>query len=115
MELRITTGEVDDVAVLWLDGRIVLGAETQALRETVKLLLAQGNKKIVLNMNNVTLIDSAGLGALASALTSARVAGASLCLCHLGAKFAELMQLTRLLTFFEVVDTQADAIHSLAR
>jgi anti-sigma B factor antagonist len=98
--------------VLWLDGRIVLGAETEMLRETVKSLLAQGKKKLVLNMNNVTLVDSSGLGALVAAYSSARSAGASLRLCHLGSKFNELVQLTRLLTVFEISDTQAEAIRS---
>jgi len=77
LALRITTGEENGVTVLWLDGRIVLGAETEMLRETVKSLLAQGKKKLVLNMNNVTLVDSSGLGALVAAYSSARSAGAS--------------------------------------
>jgi anti-sigma B factor antagonist len=112
LALRITTGEESGVTVLWLDGRIVLGAETEMLRETVKSLLAQGKKKLVLNMNNVTLVDSSGLGALVAAYSSARSAGASLRLCHLGSKFNELVQLTRLLTVFEISDTQAEAIRS---
>ena len=62
---------------LWwrLEGRIVLGEESNALREKVKSLLASGQKKIVLNMDNVTYIDSSGLGALVAAHTSAQVAG----------------------------------------
>jgi anti-sigma B factor antagonist len=112
MALRITTGEESGVTVLWLDGRIVLGPETEMLRETVKSLLGQGKKKVVLNMNNVTLVDSSGLGALVAAYSSARSAGAALRLCHLGSKFSELVQLTRLLTVFEISDTQAEAIRS---
>ena len=115
MALRITSGEVDGMTVLWLDGRIVLGEETGALRDLVKDLMAQGKKKLILNMNNVTLIDSAGLGALVAAYSSTKSGGASLRLCHLGAKFNELLQITKLITLFDVYNTQADAINSFSK
>ena len=115
MALRITSGEVDGMTVLWLDGRIVLGEETGALRDLVKDLMAQGKKKLILNMNNVTLIDSAGLGALVAAYSSTKSGGASLRLCHLGAKFNELLQITKLITLFDVYNTQADAIKSFSK
>jgi anti-sigma B factor antagonist len=115
LALSITSGEVDGIAVIWLDGRIILGEETGALRETVKNLLAQGKRKLILNMNNVTLIDSAGLGALVSAYSSAKSGGASLHLCHLGTKFDELLQITRLTTIFEIYNTQKDAINSFLK
>jgi len=110
--LTITSGEVDGLTVVWLDGRIVLGEETGSLRETVKDLIGNGKKKLILNMNNVTMIDSAGLGALVAAYSSTRSGGASLRLCHLGAKFNELLQITKLFTLFEVYNTQSDAIDS---
>ena len=115
MALRITNGEVDGVTVVWLDGRVVLGEETEALRDTVKSLIAQGKKKLILNMNNVTLIDSAGLGALVAAYSSTKLCGASLRLCHLGTKFYQLLQITRLITLFDVYDTQADAMTSFSK
>jgi len=62
--LKLSSREVDGVTVLALDGRIVLGEETNSLREKVKGLLAEGKRKLVLDMSNVTLIDSAGLGTL---------------------------------------------------
>jgi anti-sigma B factor antagonist len=114
MALKITSGEVNGVAVVWLDGRIVLGEETGALRETVKSLIDQGKKKVVLNMNNVTLIDSSGLGALVFAYSTAKSGGASLRLCHLGSKFNELLQITRLVTIFDISNTQADALRSFS-
>jgi anti-sigma B factor antagonist len=82
--LKLTTREVDGVTVVALDGRIVLGEESSALREKVKSLVAEGKKKIVLNMDNVTFIDSAGLGTLVASHHSARGQGATLKLCHLG-------------------------------
>jgi anti-sigma B factor antagonist len=101
--------------VVTLEGRIVLGEETNALRETVKSLLATGQKKIVLNMDNVTYIDSSGLGTLVASHTSARTQGASLKLSNLGSKFREILQLTKLLTVFEVYDSEAAAISSFSK
>ena len=70
--LKMTTREVDGVSVVAMDGRIVLGEESNALREKVKSLVAEGKKKIVLNMDNITFIDSAGLGTLVAAHHSAK-------------------------------------------
>ena len=115
MALKMTNRDVDGVAVVALDGRIVLGEESNALREKVKGLLAAGKKKIVLNMANVTFIDSAGLGTLVAAHHSAKSQGASLRLSHLGAKFQEVLQITKLLTVFEVFDTETAAVASFAK
>jgi anti-sigma B factor antagonist len=115
MALKITDHEVDGVTVLALEGRIVLGEETVALREKVKGLLAAGKKKIVLDLKNVTMIDSSGLGALVTVHTSAKSAGATLRLCNLGSRTNELLQLTRLVTVFEVSDSVAAAVHAMAK
>src|SRR5712691_5763565 len=93
-------------------GRIVLGEESNALREKVKSLLAGGQKKIVLNMANVTYIDSSGLGTLVASHDSARKQGATLKLANLGSKFKEILQVTKLVTVFEVHDSEAAAIKS---
>jgi anti-sigma B factor antagonist len=113
--LKMSNREVDGVAIVALDGRIVLGEESTALREKVKSLIAEGKKKIVLNMDNITFIDSAGLGTLVSAHHSAKLAGASLRLCHLGSKFQEVLQITKLLTVFDVYDTEAAAVASFPK
>jgi anti-sigma B factor antagonist len=113
--LKMTNREVDGVAVVALDGRIVLGEESNALREKVKSLIAEGKKKVVLNMDNITFIDSAGLGTLVAAHHSAKSQGASLRLCHLGSKFQEVLQITKLLTVFEVYDTEAAAVSSFSK
>ena len=112
MALKMTYREVDGVSVEALDGRIVLGEESNALREKVKSLIAEGKKKIVLNMNNVTFIDSAGLGTLVALHHSAKSNGAQLKLSHLGTKFREVLQITKLLTVFDVYDTEAAAVAS---
>ena len=102
MALKITDRMVDGVAVEALEGRIVLGEESNALREKVKSLLASGKKKIVLNMDNVTYIDSSGLGTLVASHTSARAQGASMKISNLGSKFQEILQVTKLVTVFEM-------------
>lgn len=115
MSLKITNHEVDGVTVLVLDGRIVLGEETTGLREKVKTVLAAGSKKLVLDLKNVTMIDSSGLGALVAAHTSAKSAGAMLRLCRLGSRTNELLQMTRLVTVFEVSDSEAEALRALTK
>ena len=115
MTLTITNREVDGVSVLTLDGRIVLGEETVALREKVKGLLSDGKKKLVLDLKNVTLIDSSGLGALVSAHSSAQSGGATLRLCNLGSKTNQLLQVTRLVTVFEVSDSEAEAVRGFSK
>jgi anti-sigma B factor antagonist len=115
MALKITNREVDGVDVLALDGRIVLGEETIALREKVKGQLAAGKKRLVLDLRNVTFIDSSGLGALVAAHSSAKSCGASLRLCNLGLRFNELLQITKLYTVFEVSDTEEDALRAMAK
>jgi anti-sigma B factor antagonist len=112
MSVIMTNSEVDGVAVVELDGRIVLGEESNSLREKLKSMVAAGKKKIVLNMAEITYIDSAGLGALVAAHVSAKTQGASVRLCNLGKKFHDVMQVTRLLTVFDVYDTQAAAVSS---
>ena len=110
----MTHGKVKDVAVVWLVGRIVLGKETSELRMKVKGLLDEGYKKLVLNMEQVNLVDSAGLGALVALHYTATSCGASLRLCNLGSKFKDLVYMTKLHTVFEVCSTQADALHSFS-
>jgi anti-sigma B factor antagonist len=112
MTVIITNKEIDGVSVVALDGRIVLGEESNLLRERVKTLIGEGKKKIVLNMANVKYIDSAGLGILVAAHVSAKNQGAAVHLSNLGNKFHDVLQLTRLLTVFSVYDTEADAISS---
>ncbi len=115
MALKINGREMDAVTVLQLEGRIVLGEESNALREKVKNMLNENKKKIVMNMDNITYIDSAGLGTLVAAFHSARAQGAALKLSNLGSKFQEVLQVTKLMTVFEVYDTEDAAIKSFAK
>ena len=110
--IKMTDSEVDGASVVTLDGRIVLGEDSNSFRERLKSMLAEGKKKIVLNMVNIKYIDSSGLGILVAAHVSAKTQGASVRLCNLGKKFHEVMQITKLLTIFDVYDTEAAAVSS---
>jgi anti-sigma B factor antagonist len=110
--LRMTERDINDVAVLDIEGRIVLGEESNAFREKVKSLLAAGKKKIILNLAQVSYIDSAGLGTLVATFHSARSQGAILKLTNLGAKFKEVLQVTKLMTVFDTYDNETAAIQS---
>jgi anti-sigma B factor antagonist len=112
MTVQMTSHEVDGVFVVTLEGRIVLGEESHSFREKLNRVLAEGKKKIVLNMADVKYIDSTGLGALVAAHYSAKTQSASVRLCNLGEKFYEVLQITKLLTVFDVYDTEAAAVNS---
>jgi anti-sigma B factor antagonist len=112
MTVKMTNSEVDGVSVVALDGQIVLGEESNSLREKLKSLITEGKKKIGPNMANIKYIDSAGVGTLVAAHISAKTQGASVRVCHLGRKLYEVLQITKLLTVFDVYDTEVDAISS---
>ena len=115
MALRMTDRQVGGVDVLDIEGRIVLGEESNAFREKVKGLLAAGRKNIILNLAQVGYIDSAGLGTLVATFHSARSQGATLKLTNLGSKFKEVLQVTKLMTVFDTYDTEAAAIASFSK
>jgi anti-sigma B factor antagonist len=109
--LKITTREQDGISVVTCNGRIVFGEEASELREKVKSLLAQ-RKKIVLNLGGVSYIDSGGLGILVSLYTSARASGGTIKLANLTQRVGDLLQITKLLTVFEVYDSEPKALES---
>jgi anti-sigma B factor antagonist len=111
----MTDRDVNGITVIDIEGRIVLGEESNAFRERVKSLLAAGKKKIVLNMAQVSYIDSAGLGTLVATFHSARSQGATLKLVNLGAKFKEVLQVTKLMTVFDTYDNEAAAVQSFPK
>ena len=113
--MQIEERTVGDVLILDVKGRITLGEGDELLKDKVNSLLNQGQKKIVLNLAAVPYIDSAGLGILVAMHLSAKNKGTALYLCNLGQKFHEVLQITTLLTVFEVYDTEAAAVASLSK
>ena len=109
MQLKMNTRNVDGVTVVDCSGRIVFGDESAALRENVKKLL-ENNKQLVLNLGGVTYIDSGGLGTLVALYTTARNAGADVKLAKLTPRVGDLLQVTKLLTVFDVYETEDQAL-----
>jgi anti-sigma B factor antagonist len=110
--LKIASREVNGVSILDLSGQITLGEGSVQLREAVRGLLGRGKKNILLNMGNIDYIDSAGLGELVSAFTSAKNQQAEVKLLQLTRKVQGLLQLTKLYTVFDIKDDEAIAIAS---
>jgi len=108
MQLRMSTRSMEGVLVVDCSGRLVFGEESASLRDTVKKLLAQ-SPKVVLNLHEVNYIDSGGLGTLVSLYTTARGAGGAVKLASLSQRVDDLLQITKLLTVFEVFDDEEAA------
>jgi anti-sigma B factor antagonist len=105
---------VEGVSVLDLSGKIVLGEGDGQVRERIKDLLADGQRKILLNLGDVTYIDSAGLGALISSYTTTKREGGQLKLVNLTKRIQDLLAITKLITVFDTFDEEKDAIASYA-
>lgn len=112
MDLKIHTREVGDVTLVDLSGRITLGEETDAVRKTIRDLVAKGIKKIILNLGDVSYIDSSGVGELVSSYTAVRNAGGELKLLNLTKKVHDLLQVTKLYTIFDIKDNEFMAVKS---
>ena len=110
MSMKASTRQVDGVTIVDLSGRITLGEGSVVLRDTIKDLLSKSQKKILLNLGDVSYIDSSGIGELVSAFTSVRNQGGELKLLHLTKKVHDLLQITKLYTVFDVKDDEAGAI-----
>ena len=95
-------------------GRLVFGEESACLRDIVKRLVAQ-SPNVVLNLHEVNHIDSGGLGTLVSLYTTARNAGGSVKLARLSQRVGDLLQITKLLTIFEVFDDEEKAAKSFRK
>src|ERR1700760_3725229 len=113
--MKASTRQVDGVTIVDLSGRITLGEGSVVLRDSIKDLLGKGQKKILLNLGDVSYIDSSGIGELVSAFTSVRNQGGDLKLLNLTKKVHDLLQITKLYTVFDVKDDEASAVASFAR
>jgi anti-sigma B factor antagonist len=110
--MTITTREVSHVTIVDINGRITLGDETQRLRDTVRNLIAEGKKKIVLNLAQVDFIDSSGVGELVSSFTTVRNAGGDLKLLSLTKKVHDVLNVTKLYTVFDIKEDEFTAVKS---
>ncbi len=115
MTMKASTRQMDGITVVDLSGRITLGEGSVILRDTIRDLVGQGNKKILLNLGDVTSIDSSGIGELVSAFTTVRNQGGELKLLNLTKKVHDLLQITKLYTVFDVKDDEATAIAAFTK
>ena len=111
MQVKMSSRTVDGILVLTLSGRIVFGEESSLLRDTVKKAIPE-NKRIVLNLGDVNYIDSGGLGTLVALHTTASNAGGNIRLANLTKRVGDLLQVTKLLTVFDVHNSEYEALES---
>ena len=114
MSVKLTTRQVGDVTVIDANGRITLGEGSSTFRDTIKDLTARGNKKLLLNLGDVSYIDSSGIGEMVSGFTSVTNQGGELKLLHLNKRVKDLLQITKLYTVFDVFEDEAAAVRSFS-
>ena len=114
MQLKLATRTKDGVLIVDCSGRIVFGDESSLLRDAIKQAISQNNR-IVLNLGEVNYIDSGGLGTLVALRTTAQNAGGTIKLTNLTKRVGDLLQVTKLLTVFEVYDSEDKAIESFEK
>ena len=114
MSVKLTTRQVGDVTVIDAAGRITLGEGASAFRDMIRDLAAKGDRKLLLNLSEVSYIDSSGIGELVSGFTTVTNHGGSLKLVGLSKRVKDLLQITKLYTVFEVFDDEADSIRSFS-
>lgn len=114
MSVKLSTRQVGDVVVIDVSGRITLGEGSSSLRDGIRDLLNKGQRKILLNLGDVSYIDSSGIGELVSGYTSVANQGGKLKLLNLTKRVRDLLQITKLYTVFDVFDDEAAAIRSFS-
>jgi anti-sigma B factor antagonist len=114
MSLKLNTRQAGDVAVIDVSGRIALGEGSSVVLDAMRDLTTKGNKKILLNLSNVSYIDSLGIGELVAGFTSVANAGGTVKLLGLNKHVKDVLQITRLYTVFEVFEDEGPALRSFA-
>ncbi len=115
MSMKATVRQIDSVTVVDLSGRITLGEGCAQLRELIRNEVTKGNKNVLLNLADVTYIDSSGIGELVSAYTAVSNQGGQLKLLNLTKKVHDLLQITKLYTVFDVHDDETKAVSSFQK
>ena len=112
MSVKLTTRQVGDVTVIDVAGRITLGEGSSTLRDALRDLVGKNQKKVLLNLGEVSYIDSSGIGELVSGFTTVTNSGGALKLLNLNKRVKDLLQITKLYTVFDVHEDEAGAIRS---
>jgi len=114
VSVKLNTRQVGDVSVMDVAGRITLGEGSAALRDALREMVGKNQKKILLNLGEVSYIDSSGIGELVSGFTTVTNSGGTLKLLNLNKRVKDLLQITKLYTVFDVHEDEAAAIRSFA-
>jgi anti-sigma B factor antagonist len=112
VSVKLNTRQVGDVSVVDVAGRITLGEGSSALRDLLRDMVSKGQKKILLNLGEVSYIDSSGIGELVSGFTTVTNSGGQLKLLGLNKRVKDLLQITKLYTVFDVHEDEAGAVRS---
>ncbi len=115
MNLKISQRELDGVTILDVAGRIVLGDETELFRDSIRNSLAAAKKNILLNLGEVSFIDSSGIGELVSAFLAVRREGGDLKLLNLTKKVHDVVQIVKLGSMFEIFNEEEAAVGSFSQ
>jgi anti-sigma B factor antagonist len=115
VSMKASNRQVDGITIVDMSGRITLGEGSVILRDSIRDLIGKGQKKILLNLGDVTYIDSSGIGELVSAFTAVRREGGELKLLNLTKKVHDLLQITKLYTVFDIKDDEATAIKAFSK
>jgi anti-sigma B factor antagonist len=115
MSLSLKTRKVDNVVVYDMSGKLTIGEPVMHLRESLRSQVNEGARKFILNLHDVSYIDSSGLGELVSSYSSIRSKGGDVKLLHLTSKTKDLLQMTKLLTVFDTYDDEPKAIAALSK
>ena len=112
--MEIAERTIEDVAILDLKGRLIVDDGFEPLREALNRLVGKGQRKVLLNLDGLTYLDSAGLGLIACKYVTLHRHNGDLKLCNLHKRAAEILSVTKLLTVFESFESEGDAIRSFA-
>jgi anti-sigma B factor antagonist len=112
--MELSKRDSGNVTVLDLSGRLTLTDGSGVLKERVSSLISQGHKNIVLNLENLTYMDSVGLGEMVACHSTAMKNGGRVALANTGARMKDLLTITKLVTVFDSYDSEAAAVKSLA-
>lgn len=110
--MKTSSRNVSGVEIIELQGKITIGSGDSQLRDTISQKLTEGKDRILLDMSGVTTIDSSGIGELVGSYTTVTNRGGKLKLLHLPPKVTDLLQVTQLITVFEVYENEQEAISS---
>jgi anti-sigma B factor antagonist len=114
VSVKLTSRQVGDVTVIDAAGRITLGEGASLFRDTIRELTAQGKKKLLLNLSDVSYIDSSGIGEMVSGFTTVTNNGGQFKLVGLSKRIKDLLQITKLYTVFDTYDDEAAAVRSFS-